>query len=125
MDSCAAALADGERMTRLERYRVTMSPGLTIGRHGTRQRTVTIILRSRRPKLSNNIIQKGLAFGRDSSGTVVNSGRQGRSEILPRRPDGRGGASAVRRDAAIDRTEDLDVKVCEEAISCVIGRACS
>jgi hypothetical protein len=58
-------------------------------------------------------MQKGLAFGRDWSGSVVNSGRQGRSEILPRRLDGRGGASVVRRDAAIDRKEDLDVKVRE------------
>jgi hypothetical protein len=38
--------------------------------------------RSGYPKLSNNIIQKGLAFGRDWSATVVNSGRQGRSEIF-------------------------------------------
>ncbi len=30
----------------------------------------------------------------------------------------------VRRDAAINRTEDLNVKVCEEATSCVIGSAC-
>ena len=86
---------------------------------------IAIILRSRRPKLSNNIIQKGLAFGRDWSGSVVNSGRQGRFEILPRRLDGRGGASVVRRNAAIDRTEDLDVKVREYAISCIIGGACS
>ena len=68
-------------------------------------------------RTSNNIIQKGLAFVRDWSGTVVNSGRLRRSEILPRRPAGRGGASVVRRDAAINRTEDLDVKVCEEAIN--------
>src|SRR5256885_15481698 len=57
------------------------------------------------PQLSNNVIQKGLAFGRDQSGTVANSGRQRRPEILPRRLDGRGGASVVRRDAAINRTE--------------------
>jgi hypothetical protein len=49
-------------------------------------------------------------------GTVVNFGRERRSEILPRRLDGRGGASVVRRDAAINRTEDLDVKVCEQAV---------
>jgi hypothetical protein len=48
-----------------------------------------------RPELSNNIIQKGLAFGRDWSGTVDNSGRRGRFEILPRRLVGRGGASVV------------------------------
>jgi hypothetical protein len=34
-----------------------------------------IIPCSSTPTLSNNIIQKGLAFGRDWSGTVVNSGR--------------------------------------------------
>ena len=44
---------------------------------------------------SNKIIQKGLAFGRDTSGTVESSGRPARSEILPRRPAGRGGASVV------------------------------
>src|SRR5262245_23774914 len=54
-------------------------------------------------ELSNNIMQKGLAFVRNWSGTVVNSEHQGRSEILPRRLHGRGGASVVRRDAAINR----------------------
>jgi hypothetical protein len=34
-----------------------------------------IIPCSSTPTLSNNIIQKGLAFGRDRSGTVINSGR--------------------------------------------------
>jgi hypothetical protein len=34
-----------------------------------------IIPYSSAPKLSNNIIQKGLAFGRDWSRSVVNSGR--------------------------------------------------
>jgi hypothetical protein len=96
---------------------------LTIGRHSARQRTATIILRSRRPKLSNNIIQKGLAFGRDWSGTVASFGRHGRSEILPRRLVGRDGASVVRRDAAMNRTEDLNVKACEEAAGCVIDNA--
>jgi hypothetical protein len=33
------------------------------------------------PAMSNNVIDKRLAFGRDWSGTVVNSGRQERSEI--------------------------------------------
>jgi hypothetical protein len=56
---------------------------------------VPIMLRSYVPKLSNNIIQKGLAFGRDWSGTVGNPGRPGCSEILPRRLVGRGGASVV------------------------------
>src|SRR5262249_29165840 len=47
------------------------------------------------PKLSNKVIQKGLAFSCDWSGTVLNLGRRGRSEILPRRPAGRSGASVV------------------------------
>lgn len=34
-----------------------------------------IIPYSSAPTLSNNITQKGLAFGRDWSGSVVNSGR--------------------------------------------------
>jgi hypothetical protein len=44
----------------------------------------SIIPCSRGRKLSNNIIQKGLAFGRDWSGSVVDIERM-RSEILPRR----------------------------------------
>jgi Protein of unknown function (DUF3489) len=57
--------------------------------------------RSGYPKLSNNIIQKGLAFGRDWSGTVVNSGRQRRSEIFAppaRWPRWGFGGAARRRD---------------------------
>jgi hypothetical protein len=51
---------------------------------------------------------------------------KGGSEILPRRLRGRGGASVVRREAAMNRKEDLDVKVREakiheEAIGCIIG----
>jgi hypothetical protein len=37
--------------------------------------TVPIIVRSNAPELSNNIIQKALAFGRQQSGSVVNSER--------------------------------------------------
>jgi hypothetical protein len=44
-----------------------------------------------------------------------------RSEILPRRRDRRSGASVVRHDAAINRMEDLNVKVCKEAITSKIG----
>ena len=51
-------------------------------------------------------------------------GAEGRSEILPRRLDGRGGASVVRRDAVVNRMEDLDVKIREEAISCIIHCDC-
>jgi hypothetical protein len=48
-----------------------------------------------------------------------------RSEILPRRLYRRGGASVVRRDAALNRMEDLDVKVCEEANDCVTVIGCT
>jgi hypothetical protein len=41
--------------------------------------------------------KKGLAIGRNSSGTAVNPGRPERSEILPRRLHRRDGASVVRR----------------------------
>src|SRR4030088_3241910 len=41
-------------------------------------------------------------------------------EILPRRPDGRGGASVVRYRRRFNRTEDLDVNVSKEALSSAI-----
>jgi hypothetical protein len=47
------------------------------------------------PKLSNNIIQKGLAFVREQSGTVTRSEREARLGILPHRLHGRGGAVVV------------------------------
>src|SRR5882672_7338154 len=74
--------------------------------------------RSKAPETSNNIIQNGLAFDRHRSGTVINARRLARLEILPRRLHGRDGASVVRRDAAINRTEDLNVKGYEATISC-------
>ena len=42
-----------------------------------------IIPRSSAPELSNNIIQKGMAFIGDWSGTVVRSGSHERPGILP------------------------------------------
>jgi hypothetical protein len=51
------------------------------------------------------------------SGTVVKSGPHERSGILPRRLVGRGGASVVRRNAAIDRMEDSYVQICKEAFA--------
>ena len=73
------------------------------------------ILPSSTPQLSNNIIKKGLAFIGDWSGTVVKSGPHERPGILPRRLVGPGGASAVRRNAAINRMEDSDATICKEA----------
>jgi hypothetical protein len=73
---------------------------------------------------SNKVIQKGLAFLLEQSGTLVSSGPLTCSGILPRRLHRRGGASVVRRNAALNRTEDLNVTVYEEATFCVIGSAC-
>jgi hypothetical protein len=74
-------------------------------------------------ELSNNIIQKGLAFGCDWSGTVANSERV-RTLRDPAPPAGWpwwgfGGAARCR----FNRTEDLNVKVCEKATSCIIDNA--
>ena len=69
-------------------------------------------------------LQKGLAFRRDWSGTVLDLGANGRSEIRPRRLYRRCGASVVRRDAVINRMEDLSVQVYKEAISCKITVIC-
>ena len=72
---------------------------------------MSIILRSYIPKLSNNIIQKGLAFGCDWSGTVCDSGRQGAPRSCPAGLLAEVGLRWRRQDAAMNRTEDLDVKV--------------
>jgi hypothetical protein len=77
------------------------------------------------PETSNKIIQKGLAFLLEQSGTLLSSGPLTCSGILPRRLHRRGGASVVRRNAAMNRTEDLNVTVYEEATFCVIDDACS
>jgi hypothetical protein len=47
------------------------------------------------PQTSNNIIQKGLAFVRERSGTVTVPGTARVSGILPRRLHGQGGAVVV------------------------------
>ena len=55
----------------------------------------------------------------------VTGDRIGRSEILPCRLDRRGGASVVRREAVIN--QDLNVKVCEEAVTlkiCIVRAVC-
>jgi hypothetical protein len=83
----------------------------------TEYRALSIILRSLGPELSNNIIQKRLAFIGDWSGTVVKSGPHERPGILPRRLVRRGGASVVRRNTAINRMEDSDAKICKEAFA--------
>ena len=75
------------------------------------------------PEMSNKMIRKGLAFLPKQSGTLVGFGLLMCSGILPRRLHRRGGASVVRRNDALNRTEDLNVKDCQEATICVIGNA--
>jgi hypothetical protein len=87
-------------------------------------RISSIILCSNVRELSNIFIQKGLAFRAERSGTGVNHGRQARSEILPRRLRGRGGASVVRPRGRMNRTEDLHVEAREETID-PNGDACA
>ena len=60
-----------------------------------------------RVKTSNKIIQKGLAFLSKQSATLASSERKSSSGILPRRLDGRGGASVVRRRDATEPKEIL------------------
>ena len=60
-----------------------------------------------RVQTSNKIIQKGLAFLSKQSATLASSERKSSSGILPRRLDGRGGASVVRRRDAAEPKEIL------------------
>jgi len=87
-------------------------------------RLAAIILRADVSKLSNNIIQKGLAFDRDWSGTVAIPDPRGVPRSCPAGLLAEAGLRWWRRDAALNRTEDLDVKVgedYEEAIGWAIG----
>ena len=69
-------------------------------------------------ELSNNIIQKGLAFGRDWSGTVVNSELpKGAPRSCPAGSMAEVGLRWCGATPPSTETEDLDVKVCEEAIT--------
>src|SRR5215471_14462402 len=68
----------------MQEDRKRQSYGFTMGGH-----------RLRLPNASNNIIQKGLAFGREQSGTVTVPGARRALGILPRRLHGRGGAAVV------------------------------
>jgi hypothetical protein len=68
-------------------------------------------------ELSNNIIQKGLAFGRDWSGTVVNPERTRAPRSCPAGSLAEVGLGWCGTTPLSTETEDFDVKVCEEAIS--------
>jgi hypothetical protein len=87
-----------------------------LGALGPGVRSASIIPCSNAVELSNNIIQKGLALGRDLSGTVVNFGRVSalRDPAPPARwPKWGFGGAALRRHQP---NGDLNVKVCEEAV---------
>jgi len=103
-----------------ELKKLLSAPHLAQGQRARESAVPRDILRSKIAELGHNGLQKGLAFGCDWSGTVVRLGCQGRSEILPRRLVRRRGASVVRRDAVMSRMEDLNVKICQEAIICKI-----
>jgi hypothetical protein len=53
-------------------------------------------------KTSNKMIQKGLAFQRERSGTVTVPGAKSPFGILPRRPHGHSGASVVAAPIAVE-----------------------
>ena len=68
-------------------------------------------------ELSNNIIQKGLAFGRDWSGTVVNPERMRAPRSCPAGSMAEVGLRWCGTTPPSTEMEDLDVKVCDEAIT--------
>jgi hypothetical protein len=68
-------------------------------------------------ELSNNIIQKGLAFGRNRSGTVVNPERKRAPRSCPAGSMAEVGLRWCGATPPSTETEDLDVNVCEEAIT--------
>jgi len=90
------------------------------GRLGTRLpgvRSASIIPCPNAIELSNNIIEKGLAFGRDWSGTVVNPERMRAPRSCPAGSMAEVGLWWCGVTPPSTETEDLNVKVCEEAIS--------
>jgi hypothetical protein len=64
---------------------------------------------------SKVIIEKRLAFRRKESGSVDSFGRLMRPGILPRRLDGRSGASVVRQRTPLNRRGDPDANAKVEA----------
>jgi len=75
---------------------------------------------------SNNIIQKGLAFGRDWSGTVLDPERMSAPRSCPAGFMAEVGLRWRGTTPPSTETEDLDVKVCDEAITSAStdGSAC-
>jgi hypothetical protein len=84
------------------------------------------MLCSRTAKLSNNIIQKGLAFDRDWSGTVLDPERMRAPRSCPAGFMAEVGLRWCGTTPPSTETEDLDVKVCDEAITSAStdGSAC-
>ena len=68
-------------------------------------------------ELSNNIIQKGLAFGRDRSGSVANPERMRAPRSCPAGSMAEVGLRWCGATPPSTETEDLHVKVCKEAIT--------
>src|SRR5262245_26328463 len=91
----------------MQEDRKRQSYGFTMGGHRLRLPNAIIPLSSL-PKTSNNIIQKGLAFGREQSGTVTVPGARRALGILPRRLYGRGGAAVVAAVTPHQRKGDPD-----------------
>ena len=73
-------------------------------------------------ELINNIIQKGLAFGRDWSGTVVNPERMRAPRSCPAGSMAEVGLWWCGATPSSTETEDLDVNICEEAIISAIAQ---
>ena len=80
-------------------------------------RSASLIPCSNAVELSNKIIQKGLAFRRDWSGTVVNPERMRAPRSCPAGCMAEVGLWWCGATPPSTETEDLDVKVCEEAIT--------
>ena len=74
------------------------------------------------PQTSNNIIQKGLAFVREWSGTVTAPGAMRASGFLPRRLQGHGGAAVVAARDAARTAGDPDVKAHRYATPHLVSR---
>ncbi|HXQ06873.1 MAG TPA: hypothetical protein VN831_19270, partial [Bradyrhizobium sp.] len=82
-----------------------------------------LMLRSNVTEPRNDIVEKGLAIRSDWSGTVgsFRAPRALRDPAPPARSPWRGFGGAA---AAANRTEDLNVQICQEATSYVWPSAC-
>jgi hypothetical protein len=107
--------ADGHRV-----YRIIHRDGTRSDKRPSRSRAnfCLIILRSNTPELSNNIIQKGLAFARDWSGTVVHSGSEDAQRSCPAGSVADAGLRWCGATPLSTERRISNVKGCEEIIIC-------